>query len=84
LKRVVPSVAERAGVAVDHLANYLGWRLSLQGENWWGTANNLQTQIGDPFAIARDVFYERFDFSRLNPVDARLLHRAMQRTGDAE
>lgn len=84
LKSVVPTVARQAGVGVDHLANYLGWRLSLQGENWWGTANNLQTQIGDPFAIARDVFYERFDFSKLNPIDARLLSRAMQRTGDAE
>lgn len=84
LKSVVPNVAKQAGIGVDHLANYLGWRLSLQGENWWGTANNLQTQIGDPFTIARDVFYERFDFGRLNPIDARLLSRAMHRAGDAE
>lgn len=84
LKSVVPDIARQAGIGVDHLANYLGWRLSLQQENWWGTANNLQTQIGDPFAIAREVFYERFDFGRLNPIDARLLNRAMQRTGDAE
>ncbi len=84
LKSVVPNIAKQAGIDVDHLANYLGWRLSLQGENWWGTANNLQTQIGDPFTIARDVFYERFDFGRLNPIDARLLSRAMQRPGDAE
>lgn len=83
-KSVVPTVANAAGVVVDHLANYLAWRLSLQGANWWGTANNLQTQVGDPFAIARSVFYERFDFAELNPIDAKLIHRAMQRTGDAE
>lgn len=84
LKSIVPNVARDVGVNVDHLANYMGWRLSLQGENWWGAANNLQTQIGDPFAIARDVFYERFDFGRLNPIDARLLNRALQRTGEDE
>jgi transcriptional regulator with XRE-family HTH domain len=84
LKAIVPRIAEEAGVGVDHLANYLAWRLSLQGLNWWGTANNLQTQIGDPCAIARAVFYERFDFSKVNPIDAKLLHRALQVAGDAE
>lgn len=81
LKAVVPQVAERAGVVVDDLANYLAWRLSLQGENWWGTANNLQTKVGDPFSVACKVFYERFDFSRLDLIDAGLLASALGRGG---
>lgn len=81
LKSVVPEVAQNAGVSVDHLANYLAWRLSLQGTNWWGTANNLQTQVGDPVAVAREVFYERFDFGSLSPLDARLLARALANEG---
>ena len=82
LKSVVPEVAQRAGVVVDHLANYLAWRLSLQGENWWGTANNLQTQVGNPVEIAREVFFERFAFGNLNPLDAHVLARALGREGD--
>jgi transcriptional regulator with XRE-family HTH domain len=82
LKSVVPEIAKRAGVVADHLADYLAWRLSLQGENWWGTANNLQTQVGDPFAIAREVFYERFAFGNIDPIDAQLLARAIAHEGD--
>jgi len=43
LKNAVPSVAQSGGVQVDALANYMAFRLSLQGINWWGAANNLQT-----------------------------------------
>jgi hypothetical protein len=84
LKSVISNVAQRADVMIDHLANYLAWRLSLQGQNWWGTANNLQSQVGDPIAIAREVFYARFDFGSLDPLDARLLARALGHEGQAE
>lgn len=84
LKGMVARIAQQSGMVVDHLANYLAWRLSLQQENWWGTANNLQSQIGDPFAIARTVFYERFDFKQIDPIDARLLERALHRDGEHE
>lgn len=83
-KSAAPRIAQQAGVVVDHFANYLAWRLSLQQENWWGTASNLQTQVGDPFSVAREVFYRRFDFHRIDPVDARLLARALRREGDDE
>jgi transcriptional regulator with XRE-family HTH domain len=83
-KSAAPRIAQQAGVVVDHFANYLAWRLSLQQENWWGTANNLQTQVGDPFSVAREVFYRRFDFQRIDPVDARLLERALRREGEYE
>jgi transcriptional regulator with XRE-family HTH domain len=77
LKSAVIKVAQSEGIVVDHLANYLAFRLSLQKLNWWGAANNLQTQIGDPFAQARSVFLERFDFGKVNEVDAKLLHQAL-------
>lgn len=76
-KVALPRIAACEGVSIDSLANYLAFRLSLQGENWWGTANNLQTP-GDPWAIARDVFLLRSDFSRLNLVDRGLLARALE------
>ncbi len=84
LKSVIPEVAQSEGVVVDHLANYLAWRLSLQGQNWWGTANNLQSQVGDPVNVEREVFYERFDFGSLNPLDALVLARALSREGDTQ
>jgi transcriptional regulator with XRE-family HTH domain len=53
LKTVVPSVARNAGVRVDSLANYLAFRLSLQGIAWWGAAANLQKRDEAPFATVR-------------------------------
>ncbi len=76
-KAAVPRIAAREGVSSDSLANYLAFRLSLQGENRWGTANSLQT-IGDPWLIARDAFLLRCDLSRLPPVDKDLLTRALE------
>jgi len=76
-KSVLPKIAKRENVSTDSLANYLAFRLSLQGENWWGTANNLQT-TGDPWTIARDAFLTRSSISKLNPVDGGLLIRALE------
>lgn len=78
LKTVVPAVAKDAGVAPALLANYMAFRLSLQGENWWGAASNLQPKGESPWRIARDVLLQRADFSRLMQLDQDLLARALQ------
>jgi transcriptional regulator with XRE-family HTH domain len=76
-KTALPKIAHREGMPIDSLANYLAFRLSLQGENWWGTANNLQIS-GDPWSIARDAFLLRSDISRLNTIDSELMVRALK------
>jgi transcriptional regulator with XRE-family HTH domain len=78
LKRIVPDVAEKEGVAVGALANYLAFRLSWQNINWWGAAANLQTDDADPWTTARDVFLERFPFEIDSELDRQLLERALQ------
>lgn len=78
LKSVVPTIAKRAQVSVGALANYLAFRLSWQGINWWGAASNLQKGGGDPWTIARDVFLERFPFDLESDLDLELLKRALQ------
>lgn len=77
LKSVVPTIAAKNGVSVGALANYLAFRLSWQGVNWWGTAANLQADDSDPWAIARDVFVERFPYDIDNKLDQQLLDRAL-------
>ncbi|MHB2029692.1 MAG: hypothetical protein ACYCPT_12870, partial [Acidimicrobiales bacterium] len=77
LKSVVPKVAAQHGVTVGALANYLAFRLSWQGVNWWGAAANLQADDGDPWTIARDVFIERFPYQIDNELDRQLLDRAL-------
>jgi len=73
LKQVVPKVAAKAGVPADSLAEYLAYRLTQQGLNWWGPATNLQERGGSPWRVARDIALQRVDFSRLNPIDRDLL-----------
>ena len=77
LKSVVPKVARSEGLATADLANYMAFRLSLQGINWWGTAHNLQPQTEDPWAIARDYLLEQIHFGALPEVDQRLLQLAL-------
>lgn len=76
-KATVQKVADREGVSSASLANYIAFRLSLQGQNWWGTANNLQPE-GDPWTITRDAFLLRCDLSQVNPTDRELLTRALE------
>lgn len=78
LKAVVPAVAEGEGVGVGALANYMAFRLSWQGVNWWGAAANLQKGDGDPWSVARDVFLERFPFAVETELDRQLLERALR------
>jgi transcriptional regulator with XRE-family HTH domain len=78
LKGVLPTVARENGVEVGSLANYMAFRLSWQGLNWWGAASNLQMDDDNPWEMARDVFLKRFPFEIANDVDRQLLSRALQ------
>ena len=78
LKNVVPTVAKEAGVEVGALANYLAFRLSRQAHSWWGVAAKLQKIDDDPWLIAREVFFKRFNFNITDNVDRGLLKRALE------
>lgn len=82
LKSVVPQVASQANVPVGALANYVAWRLALEGQNWWGAATALQAGGTDPWVVARDLLLQRTDMDRLNEVDRGLLMQAL--AGDEE
>jgi len=78
LKSAVPTVAVAHGVDTASLANYLAFRLSWQGINWWGAASNLQGGSEDPWSITRDVFLSRFPFEIESDIDRQLLQRILQ------
>jgi len=82
LKRAAQTVATRRGVNLGQLANYLAFRLSMQGENWWGAAANLQDLDLDPLAVAREVFFDRFAFGPLEETDLELLTLALNDESD--
>ena len=82
LKTVVRQVARQEGVSVGALANYIAFRLSTDGKDWWGTAQNLQESGDNPWKIARDILIERLDFNRMNPIDRELLSRALADSED--
>jgi len=79
LKSTVVKVAAAHQVDVASLANYLAFRLSGQGLNWWGAAANLQKESDvDPWQLARDFLLERISLSSLGGLDRELLARALQ------
>lgn len=77
LSSVVPQVAAEEHVPADALANHIAYRLSEQGQNWWGAATNLQDKRINPWQIARDVFLEYADLSVINEADRTLLLQAL-------
>jgi len=84
LKRALTTVAAERDISASLLANYMAFRLSLQGENWWGVAANLQDKSFDPLVVARDLFFERFRFKELSQTDSNLLRLALHdEVGDA-
>jgi len=78
LKGAVPHVAKQAGVSVEALANYMAFRLSLQGINWWGAATNLQEDGVGALCSPRDLLLSRVRLAELNPIDRDLLLRALE------
>ncbi len=47
-----------------------------QGQNWWGTAANMQPRA-DPWSVVREVLFDKFDFSRLPELEREFLARAV-------
>jgi transcriptional regulator with XRE-family HTH domain len=78
LKAVVPLVATREGVPVAALANYMAFRLSLQGASWWGAATNLQVSDVDPWRATRERALSHLDLTRLDEAERTVLLRALE------
>lgn len=77
LKSIVRRVAIQEGVPVDALANYLAYRLAMEGQNWWATAATLQGSGVDAWELARDLFVERAQVDQLEQGDQTALIQAL-------
>jgi Zn-dependent peptidase ImmA (M78 family)/transcriptional regulator with XRE-family HTH domain len=78
LTRVVAQVADDNDVSAADLANYIAYRLSSQGINWWGSAQRFQDVGNDPWRTARRRFLEECDLSKLAALDRDLLLQALE------
>ena len=78
LKSAVQRVAKAHDVRSDLLANYLAYRLSLEGQNWWGTAAKLQTDGSDPWECVRDFVAGNIRWEAVHGGDRQLLEQALQ------
>ncbi len=78
LKSAVQKVAAKHNLRVDLLANYLAYRLSLEGQNWWGTATRLQSTQNDPWQEVRDFVVGYLKWDALSATDRDLLSQALE------
>jgi transcriptional regulator with XRE-family HTH domain/Zn-dependent peptidase ImmA (M78 family) len=78
LRRELPPVAEEHNVSAGALANYMAYRLALEGESWWGPAANVQNDETNAPELARQALLEQVDWSLLSPDDAALLATALE------
>lgn len=78
LKHAVENVAAAHNIDIGSLANLVAYEMSVQGKNWWGTAQNLQTH-DDPYLEAFSVFKDRIDSARIcDELDYELVWNAFQ------
>lgn len=77
LSKAVLQVAKKEKIREDFLSNYLAFRLSFQGENWWGSANKLQITNPNPFDITTELLKKRIQIQKLSPMDNNLLTTAI-------
>ncbi len=77
LSRAVTQVAAKENVRKDFLSNYMAFRLSFQGENWWSSAIKMQITEPDPFIIVADFLKEKIHMQKLSPIDFNLLDTAI-------
>jgi cytidylate kinase/transcriptional regulator with XRE-family HTH domain len=78
LKDATVKVAASESVDVGALAQYMAFRLSAQGVNWWGAATNLQPPLSTSASLPRELLLANADLTQLNPVDRGLLLRALE------
>ncbi len=78
LKDATLTVAAAESVDVGALAQYMAFRLSAQGVNWWGAATNLQAPVSTSASLPRELLLSNADLTQLNPVDRGLLLRALE------
>ncbi|MCW3111457.1 MAG: hypothetical protein JWQ09_5963 [Segetibacter sp.] len=77
LSKAVIHVAKKENIRKDFLSNYLAFRLSFQGENWWSSANKMQVTEPSPFTEAAEFLKSRIQMKKLNPIDYNLLNSAI-------
>lgn len=77
LKQEVIRLAGERDIEVDALANYMAWRLSKEGDDWWGTAAGLQDDSNRAFVLAREMLISRVDWTQLDDDDSALLKAAL-------
>jgi len=78
LSKSVVQVARKEKVREDFLSNYLAFRLSYQGENWWSSALKMQVTEPNPFEIASDLLKRKVQIQDLSPMDYSLLTTAIK------
>lgn len=77
LSKSVAQVAKKEKIREDFLANYMAFRLSFQGENWWSSAIKMQLKDPHPFTIATHFLKEKIQMKKLSPIDFNLLSVAL-------
>ena len=77
LSRAVTQVARKENIRTDFLSNYMAFRLSFQGENWWSSAIKMQISDPNPFTIATDFLRNKIQMQKLSPMDFNLLSTAI-------
>ncbi len=77
LREAVKNIATEYEIDVGILANHMAWRLSDEGQNWWGNAENLQKGGEDPFGIVQDALMKYINLDLLSGMEQEMFVEAI-------
>jgi transcriptional regulator with XRE-family HTH domain/Zn-dependent peptidase ImmA (M78 family) len=77
LRKAVVKVSKKEHYRTDALANLLAFRLSKQGENWWGTANKLQIYEPNPYNLVIEQLVKRMNPKYLSNFEANIIDMSL-------
>ncbi len=82
LKRVTADLAEELKLDVGLVAQHVAFRIRQEhGNNWWGTARNLEAATEAPFDVARDTLLQHVDLGRVAEPARGMLLQILDRDG---
>lgn len=73
VKDSVISIGEEFGLNIDDLANYVAFRISKGGLNFWGTAMNLQKDRRNPADILLSYLRNEINLAHINTFEFEVL-----------
>lgn len=77
IKSSISAIAKKYGIEIGDFANYVAFRISKTPLNFWGVAENLQTDKRDPMVVLLKHLYQNITIGKIDSFEFNILQNAI-------